>query len=56
MFAYNSISAQAAFFPVNGMVPYFERVDYESAAGKYKIHPENMQPEKPREIIPKYEA
>jgi hypothetical protein len=34
MFApYKSISAQAAFFTVNGMIPYLERGDYESAAG-----------------------
>jgi hypothetical protein len=35
MLAYNSISAQAAFFTVNGMIPYLERGDYKSAAGKY---------------------
>jgi LysM repeat protein len=30
-----SLSAQAAFFKLNGMIPYIERGDYESAAGKY---------------------
>jgi hypothetical protein len=32
---YKSICAQAAFFKLNGMIPYIESGDYESAAGKY---------------------
>lgn len=34
---YKSLKAQAAFFNLNGMIPYIERGDYESAAGRYNL-------------------
>lgn len=51
MFAsYNSISAQVALFTVNGMIPYRERCDYESAAGNYNTGDFNGRNEYARKV------
>lgn len=47
---YKSISAQAAFFKLNGMIPYIESGDYESAAGKYNTGDFNGRNEYTREV------